>query len=214
MALVSPSMLRVFNAASPLRWIWTVCLYAICAACGETHGTSERPPNIVLVLADDLGYGDLSVQGHPLIRTPNIDRLARQGQRWTSFYASAPMCNPSRVALLTGRMPIRIHGNGKNAWADMPDGELTIAEMLKKRGYATGYVGKWGLCARFDYEGAHPNEQGFDDFYGLVGSNDAPLREGFRSAPTRTSGTRPARTTRFRSTGSAMRWKRRRTSLL
>ncbi len=133
----------------------------------------------MLVLADDLGYGDLSLQGHPLIRTPNIDRIARGGQRWTSFYASAPMCNPSRVALLTGRMPIRIHGTGKNSWADVPDSEVTIAEMLKERGYATAYVGKWGLSSRFDYAGAHPLDQGFDSFYGLVGSNDAPLRDGF-----------------------------------
>ena len=149
------------------------------AACGPPPAGPDRLPNVVLILADDLGYGDLSIQGHPLIRTPHIDRLAREGQRWTSFYASAPMCNPSRVALLTGRMPIRIHGTGKNSWADVPDSEVTIAEMLKARGYATGYVGKWGLSARFDYQGSHPNDQGFDDFFGLVGSNDAPLREGF-----------------------------------
>ena len=148
-------------------------------ACGAGPTAPDRPPSVVLILADDLGYGDISIQGHPLIRTPNIDRMAREGQRWTSFYASAPMCNPSRVALLTGRMPIRIHGTGKNSWADVPDTEITLAEMLKDRGYATGYVGKWGLSARFDYEGSHPNDQGFDDFFGLVGSNDAPLREGF-----------------------------------
>ena len=136
-------------------------------------------PNIVVILADDLGYGDLSIQGHPLIRTPHIDRLAREGQRWTSFYASSPLCNPSRVALLTGRMPIRIHRSGKNAWANVPDAEITMAEMLEREGYSTGYVGKWGLSSRFDYQGSHPNDQGFDDFFGLVGSNDAPLREGF-----------------------------------
>ena len=154
-------------------------LAALVGACGSGTPTETQPPNIVLVLADDLGYGDLSIQGHPLIRTPNIDRIAREGQRWTSFYASAPMCNPSRVALVTGRMPIRIHGHGKNLWADMPDGEVTMAEMLKQRGYATAYVGKWGLSGRFDYRGSHPNDQGFDSFFGLVGSNDAPLREGF-----------------------------------
>ena len=150
------------------------------ASCGSPETPPDNPPNIVLVLADDLGYGDISIQGHPLIHTPHIDRLAREGQRWTSFYASAPMCNPSRVALLTGRMPIRIHGNGRNAWADVPDSEVTLAEMLREVGYATAYVGKWGLAARFDYRGAHPNDQGFDEFFGLVGSNDAPLREGFR----------------------------------
>lgn len=156
-----------------------VALAAAPACTSIEKENPERPPNIILVLADDLGYGDLSIQGHPLIHTPHIDALAREGQRWTSFYASAPMCNPSRVALVTGRMPIRIHGDGRNAWADMPDSEVTMAEMLKELGYATAYVGKWGLSGRFDYQGSHPNDQGFDHFYGLVGSNDAPLREGF-----------------------------------
>lgn len=141
---------------------------------------AEQSPNVVIILADDLGYGDLSIQGHPLIRTPHIDRLAREGQRWTSFYASAPLCNPSRVALMTGRMPIRVHARGKNEWAPMPAAEVTIAEMLKQQGYATAYIGKWGLSRRFDSLGAHPNEQGFDDFFGLVGSNDSRLRKGFQ----------------------------------
>ena len=137
------------------------------------------PPNFVLILADDLGYGDLSIQGHPLIHTPSIDRMAQEGQRWTSFYASAPMCNPSRVGLLTGRLPIRIHGTGRNTWEDVPNSEITIAEILRELGYATGYIGKWGLSGSFDYTGGHPLDQGFESFYGLVGSNDAPLREGF-----------------------------------
>lgn len=141
---------------------------------------AEQSPNVVIILADDLGYGDLSIQGHPLIRTPHIDRLAREGQRWTSFYASAPLCNPSRVALMTGRMPIRVHARGKNEWAPMPAAEVTIAEMLKQQGYATAYIGKWGLSRRFDSPGVHPNEQGFDDFFGLVGSNDSRLRKGFQ----------------------------------
>ena len=71
-------------------------------------------PNIVIILTDDLGYGDLSCQGHPLIRTRNIDQMANNGQRWTSFYASSPLCNPIRVALMTGRLPIRINDNRKN----------------------------------------------------------------------------------------------------
>ena len=162
-------------ASRPIALLTALAL----TACGSVGESPPRPPNIVLVLADDLGYGDLSVHGHPVIRTPNIDRIALEGQRWTSFYASSPLCNPSRVALVTGRMPIRIHGNGRNAWANMPDDEFTIAEMLKEQGYATAYVGKWGLSDRFDYQGSHPNHQGFDHFYGLVGSNDAPLREGF-----------------------------------
>ena len=169
---------RESEGCRPLR-IALVVAVAMFAACGSQPKPQSGPPNIVLILADDLGYGDISIQGHPLIRTPNIDRLAREGQRWTSFYASAPVCNPSRVALVTGRMPIRIHGTGKNSWANLPDEEITLAEMLKERGYATAYVGKWGLSGRFDYPGSHPGDQGFDYFYGLVGSNDAPVREGF-----------------------------------
>ena len=142
--------------------------------------TQPTSPNIVIILTDDLGYGDLSCQGHPLIRTPNLDRLAAEGQRWTTFYASSPLCNPSRTALMTGRLPIRIHGGGLNKWADLPKSETTIADMLKEAGYTTCYVGKWGLCHSFEEGGTHPNDAGFDRFFGLVGSNDAPVRTGFK----------------------------------
>lgn len=149
----------------------------------STLGAPAQKPNIIIILADDLGYGDLSVQGHPLIRTPNIDQLAREGQRWTSFYASSPVCAPSRFGLMTGRLPIRMGGTGKNAWLPIPAREVTIAEMLKNEGYATGYIGKWGLTLspnNFAEPLSHPNDQGFDHFLGLVSSNDAPMREGFK----------------------------------
>ena len=142
--------------------------------------TQPTRPNIVIILTDDLGYGDLSCQGHPLIRTPNLDQLAAEGQRWTAFYASSPLCNPSRTALMTGRLPIRIHGGELNKWADLPQSELTIADMLKEIGYATCYAGKWGLCRSFEEGGVHPNDDGFARFFGLVGSNDAPLRTGVK----------------------------------
>lgn len=142
-------------------------------------GAADRP-NIVVILTDDLGYGDLSIQGHPLIRTPNIDQLAREGQRWTSFYASAPMCAPSREALITGRMPMRIHQSEKNLWQSIPDTEITLGELLKSQGYATAYIGKWGIADfEFSYKGSHPNDQGFGFFYGLSHSNDVPPRKGF-----------------------------------
>lgn len=137
-------------------------------------------PNIVIILTDDMGYGDLSVQGNPLIQTPHIDQLAREGQRWTSFYASASVCGPSRMALMTGRMPIRIGGTGKNEWISLPDSEITLAELLKQNGYATAYIGKWGLAnGDFDYAGGHPNDQGFDFFLGTVNGNYYPWRRGF-----------------------------------
>ena len=131
-------------------------------------------PNVIIILADDLGYGDLGCQGHPLIKTPNIDRLASEGQRWTSFYASYFACNPSRAALLTGRLPYRIH-EGKSLWASVPSREVTIAELLRKKGYKSACIGKWHLGMD---NGEHPNDQGFDYFYGLAGSNDAPIKEG------------------------------------
>jgi arylsulfatase A-like enzyme len=147
------------------------------SGCGSAFRSDEgttRKPNVIIILCDDLGYGDLGCQGHPLIRTPNIDRLAKEGQRWTSFYSSSCVCNPSRAALLTGRLPYRIH-EGQRIWAPLPAGELTLAEMLSGQGYATACIGKWHLGMK---EGEHPNDQGFDYYFGLAGSNDAPIREG------------------------------------
>ena len=169
---------RLYSRAFVLAQLALLALWS-CQALSAAAADSK--PNIVVIMADDMGYGDLSCQGHPLIRTPHLDRLAAEGQRWTSFYASAPLCNPSRVAMMTGRMPIRIHRSDKNRWQDLPEGEMTMAELLKQRGYATAYIGKWGITS-FQNEsgGAHPNDEGFDYFYGLVGSNDAPLRKGFR----------------------------------
>jgi arylsulfatase A-like enzyme len=131
-----------------------------------------RPPNIVIVFADDLGYGDLGVYGHPLIRTPRLDRLAAEGLKLTSFYASAPVCSASRYSLLTGRYAIRSGING----ALMPEsktglgaGETTIADILKSARYRTGMVGKWHLGNR---PGFFPTEHGFDSYFGLLYSND------------------------------------------
>ena len=134
---------------------------------------SRRPPNIVIVLADDLGYGDLGVQGSNLIATPNLDRLARQGVRMTDFYASANICTPSRAGLQTGRYPIRtglahevIRPSDTNG---LPLSEVTIAEALKPD-YATALVGKWhlGHVAPF----WPPTQHGYDRFFGLPYSHD------------------------------------------
>jgi arylsulfatase A-like enzyme len=133
---------------------------------------STRPPNIVIIFADDLGYGDLGVYGHPLIRTPRLDRLAAEGLKLTSFYASAPVCSASRYSLLTGRYAIRAGING----ALMPEStnglgadETTIADIVKSAGYRTGMVGKWHLGNRPGY---FPTEHGFDSYFGLLYSND------------------------------------------
>ena len=131
-----------------------------------------RGPNFVVILTDDLGYGDLGVYGHPSIQTPQIDRMAAEGVRLTEFYSAAPACTPARAALLTGRYPIR---SGlvrvlvpKEKWG-IPASEITLAEALKEQGYATACIGKWHLGGRRPFR---PLRNGFDYFYGLLHSND------------------------------------------
>jgi uncharacterized sulfatase len=142
-------------------------------AAGAAHAAERRPPNVIVILADDLGYGDLGVYGSRLIKTPNLDRLARQGVRMTDFYASANVCTPSRAGLLTGRYPIRT-GLAQDVIRQsdthgLPLSEITIAEALKPD-YATALVGKWhlGHVAPF----WPPTVQGFDLFFGLPYSHD------------------------------------------
>lgn len=151
---------------------------AAAAAAEPATATKASRPNIIVLLADDLGYGDLGAYGHPVHGTPNIDRLAAEGQRWTDFYSAAPVCSPSRGSLLTGRLPARI---GLEAPAGAPNvfftfstgglplEEVTIPELLKPAGYATGLIGKWHLGFPAQYS---PSAQGFDYFFGTLGSND------------------------------------------
>jgi arylsulfatase A len=132
----------------------------------------KTQPNVVLIFADDLGYGDLACYGHPTIRTPNLDRLAAEGMRFTQFYVAAPLCTPSRASLLTGRYPMRTGLNTvlfPHSTGGLPDSELTIAAMLQQRGYATGIVGKWHLGHLPQYL---PTRHGFDSFFGIPYSND------------------------------------------
>ena len=137
---------------------------------------AQDPPNIVILFADDLGYGDLGSYGSPYIRTPNLDRLAAQGQRWTDFYAVAPVCSPSRGALLTGKYPVRTGLYGREVpvmFSGDPNGvppdEITLAEALKSAGYATGMFGKWHLG---DAPEHYPTRHGFDYWFGTPLSND------------------------------------------
>ncbi len=136
-------------------------------------------PSIVLILADDLGYGDLGCYGHPSIRTPELDRMAREGMRFTDFYSTAEVCTPSRAALLTGRYPIRsgmCHDQFRVlrnvSTGHLPDGEVTLAELLKARGYATAVIGKWHLGVWANEPAGHPSRHGFDVTFGLPHSND------------------------------------------
>lgn len=139
------------------------------------NAQTNRTPNIIIILADDLGYGDLGCYGHPTIRTPNLDQMALEGTRFTQFYVAANVCTPSRAALLTGRLPIRNGIFGKrgvfftNSANGLPHSEITIAEALKTKGYQTALVGKWHLGSQPEYL---PLQHGFDYYFGLPYSND------------------------------------------
>jgi arylsulfatase A-like enzyme len=124
------------------------------------------PPDIVIVLADDMGYGDLGVYGHPMTKTPNIDRLAAEGSRFEAMYVPTPICAPSRASLLTGRYGVR-NGVTWNNDTNIKTTEITIAQVLKNQGYATGMVGKWHLGAK---PAQMPLRLGFDFFYGMLNS--------------------------------------------
>lgn len=142
----------------------------------------ERPPNVVILLADDLGYGDLGCYGHPSIRTPNLDRLAAEGMRFTDFYSCAEVCTPSRAGLLTGRLPVRSGMCSQqrrvlfpNSTGGLPASEETLAARLKGRGYATACIGKWHLGHLPQYL---PTRHGFDTYYGIPYSNDMDRQPG------------------------------------
>lgn len=129
-----------------------------------------------MIYADDLGSGDLGCYGSPTIRTPNLDSLAAGGIRFTQFYSAAPLCSPSRAALLTGRYPIRSGINFvlfPDSTGGLPDSETTMAEMLRARGYATHITGKWHLGHLPQYL---PTRHGFDSYFGIPYSNDMSLR--------------------------------------
>jgi arylsulfatase A-like enzyme len=160
------------------------------AAQTEINGTPstaepDKRPNIIVILADDLGYGSLGCYGSTEIKTPNIDRLAASGVRFTDFHSNGTVCSPTRAALLTGRYPQRCawvgdeelspvfreqrKENPRQRWAwGIATNELTIATLLRQAGYRTGIIGKWHLGYDFKF---HPMNYGFDEFRGFVGGN-------------------------------------------
>ncbi len=142
---------------------------------------SSRPPNFIVIMADDLGYGDLGVYGSTLIKTPNLDRMALEGARLDSFYSSANVCTAARGGLLTGRYPVRLDLVNDVARPTneihLADEEISLAESLKVLGYQTALFGKWHLGSRVDWSPVH---QGFDEFFGVLHSNDMTPLELFR----------------------------------
>jgi arylsulfatase A-like enzyme len=133
---------------------------------------TPRKPNIVMILADDLGYGDLSSYGAPDLQTPNIDALVRGGIRLDRFYANCPVCSPTRAALLTGRYPDLagvpgvIRSNARNSWGFLSQDAVLLPKLLSKAGYQTALIGKWHLGLQSPNT---PNERGFDFFHGFLG---------------------------------------------
>jgi arylsulfatase A-like enzyme len=155
----------------------------------------ERAPNFVVVLFDDLGWGDLSSYGNQLIRTPHIDAAAAEGLRMTDFYSASPVCTPSRAALLTGRYPVRSHTHNHVFFGEtspiatvrrmlgqgneLPRDEILLPEALGAAGYATGMIGKWHLGG---IPGHLPNDFGFQNYYGVLTSNDMQPLHVYRNA--------------------------------
>ncbi|MEM6885281.1 MAG: sulfatase-like hydrolase/transferase, partial [Verrucomicrobiota bacterium] len=153
----------------------------IVSSCGGKEPIEQdAPPNIIFILADDMGWGDFSAYGHPELQTPNIDKLAEDGKLFTQFYVSSGVCSPSRVAFTTGQFPARhgVHGHfsspEENKARNMPDWldpvVPTLAKQLKSVGYATAHFGKWHM-SKIPFDGApEPTEYGFDKSYGYLAS--------------------------------------------
>jgi arylsulfatase A-like enzyme len=153
-----------------MRWSFAALSLALATP------VAAAPPNVVIIFTDDMGYGDLGCYGHPTIRTPNLDRMAAAGMKFTSFYSAAEVCTPSRAALLTGRLPLRsgmCSDTRRVLFPDsaggLPQSEITLAEALKAKGYATSCVGKWHLGHLPEYSAL---KHGFDSFFGLPYVND------------------------------------------
>lgn len=157
-------------------WLIGIAVSAlVTSSCSQSHLDVSERPNIVVILADDLGYGDIGAYGATKIRTPNIDYLARRGLRFTNAYASANVCSPSRAGLMTGRYAIRSGLAYKVVTAaathGLPESEETIGELLTRAGYQSALIGKWHLGNRSPYL---PPDHGFAEFFGVPHSNDMP----------------------------------------
>ena len=153
--------------------LFTLVLMSLSHCTQRQSQGEEQGPNFIIIFTDDQGYGDLGCFGGQHVHTPNLDKMAEEGVKLTSFYVAAPVCTPSRAALMTGCYPKRINmaagvflaGDKRGLHPD----EITMAEVLKTKGYATGMMGKWHLGDQPEFL---PTRQGFDEFFGLPYSHD------------------------------------------
>jgi arylsulfatase A len=176
-----PTLLRLGISLLEALMLVSGCCERNLRAANMPGPDSQQKPNFVIVLTDDMGYGDWNRGGNPTIQTPNLDRMAEEGIQFTQFYSGNPVCSPSRSALLTGRNAIRtgviqvfFPGNGRG----MSLLEITLAEALKTTGYTSACIGKWHLGSTPEYR---PLRQGFDYYYGLLYSNDMDNPDLFRN---------------------------------
>lgn len=159
-------------------------IFIFCCFLGVKTVKAQKQPNFIIIFTDDQGYEDLSCFGSKNVKTPNIDKMADEGMKLTSFYVASSVCSPSRAALLTGRMPKRVGIPGvlfpvKNE-KGLSSEEITIAELLKKKNYATALVGKWHLGHDKQYL---PLNQGFDSYFGIPYSNNMSIAAGIDISP-------------------------------
>jgi arylsulfatase A-like enzyme len=190
------------NVPHPRLCLWIVLCLVLPIGIVSLAGATPTSPNIVLIVADDLGYADVGFHGSVQVRTPHLDRLAREGIVFTEGYVTAPVCSPSRAGFLTGRLQVRF-GYDNNLvgvapafdpeYAGLPTTERTVADRLRPLGYVSGLIGKWHLGARPQF---HPLRRGFNEFWGFLGGShsyfpaedsdrelDAPIESSYGPSP-------------------------------
>ena len=163
---------------TPSAFLLLALAFACIGSLPMARGAEAQRPNFVVIFTDDQGYQDVGCFGAPQTKTPNLDRMAKEGARFTSFYVAQAVCSASRAALLTGCYPNRVGilgALGPGSTTGLHSNEVTIAEILKERGYATGIFGKWHLGDAPEFL---PTRHGFDEYFGLPYSNDMWPRPG------------------------------------